>query len=138
VGLSYSRSSHTYEDWVSGGDDFSGNNIESAPETLANVRLNYKPAVLNGGRAELEWSHLGEYYMDAANTVDPVKATVYDGHNLVNLRMNYFVDTNLELFARVINLNDQRYATVAAFSRNNAEFAPGMPRTVYAGVEYKF
>ncbi|MDH5766595.1 MAG: TonB-dependent receptor, partial [Gammaproteobacteria bacterium] len=143
VGMSYSRSSHTYEDWVVSGTDFSGNDIESAPDALANVRINYRPAVLKGGRAELEWVHMGEYLMDQANSVDPVNTTIYDGHNLLNVRINYFVDKNFELFARLLNAGDERYATAskytpAGWGPAKSEFAPGMPRTVYAGVEYKF
>jgi outer membrane receptor protein involved in Fe transport len=37
-----------------------------------------------------------------------------------------------------MNLSDVRYATTAAISRGNAEYAPGMPRTFYAGINYKF
>lgn len=144
LGFSYALSSHTYEDWVVNNSvDYTGNTIPSAPENTANTRINYKPAILNGGRAELEWVHVGEYYMDEANTVDLANTTIYDGHDIVNLRMNYFLDKNFELFARIINANDQRYATAAKYSPAGfrpakSEYAPGMPRTLYAGIEYKF
>lgn len=140
IAASYSRTKHTYEDWVvnNGSSDYSGNEMESAPESLANVRVNYRPAVLNGGRAEMEWVHLGEYWMDADNTHK------YDGHNLLNLRMNYFVDKGLEVYARVMNATDKRYATAAKYSPSawgkpeKFEYAPGMPRTFYLGINYKF
>jgi len=143
IGVSFSHSSHTYEDWVNAGKDFSGNKIESAPETLANVRFNYRPAVLNGGRAEMEWVHVGEYYMDPGNSIDALNMTVYDGHNLINVRMNYFAAKNFEIYARVINAGDERYATAATykpagFGPASSEFAPGMPRTLYAGIGYIF
>lgn len=143
LAASVSKSEHTYEDWINKGVDFSGNKIESAPETLANIRLHYSPAALNGGYAELEWQHMGEYQMDAANSVDALNPTVYDGHNLFNLRASYYIEKNLQLFARLINATDETYATrakysPAGYSPAKSEFSPGMPRTVYAGVEYKF
>ena len=136
LSLSYSYAEHYYEDWVQrvGSDniDFSGNEIQSAPRVIANTRLNYKPALLNGGRVELEWVHLGDYWMDQSNT------DKYDGHDVYNLRMNHHMDKQLNIFARVINVTDELYATAASISRGNNEYAPGMPRTLYAGVDYKF
>ena len=136
LAVSYSYAEHFYEDWIqrvsSSNVDFSGNEIQSAPRVIANTRLTYKPAILNGGRAELEWVHLGDYWMDQANTGK------YAGHDLYNLRLNHRVDKQLNVFARVINVTDERYATAASISRGNNEFAPGMPRTLYAGVDYKF
>ena len=136
LAMSVSYAEHSYEDWIQrvGGSnvDFSGNDIESAPNTISNLRLNYKPQLLNGGRVELEWSHLGKYWMDQGNT------TKYDGHELYNLRANYFVSKAFEVYARVMNLGDEHYATAAAVSSGNPQYAPGMPRTVYAGVDYKF
>lgn len=134
--LSYSYAEHLYEDWVqlvgSSNVDFSGNEIESAPRVIANTRLAYKPALLNGGRVELEWAHLGDYWMDQSNTGK------YDGHDIYNLRLNHRVDKQLNIFARIINLSDELYATAASISRGNSEYAPGAPRTLYAGVDYKF
>lgn len=42
------------------------------------------------------------------------------------------------LFGRVSNLTDERYAESAGFSAfRGREFAPGLPRTVYAGVRLR-
>ncbi|MDH5472798.1 MAG: TonB-dependent receptor, partial [Gammaproteobacteria bacterium] len=128
LAVSVSYAEHTYEDWVHSGVDYSGNEIESAPRNIANTRLNYKPELLNGGRVEAEWVHMGKYWMDQSNTAK------YDGHDFYNLRANYFVSTAFEVYARVMNVTDERYAEAAS----NGEYAPGMPRTVYGGVTYKF
>ena len=134
VSLSYAE--HTYEDWIQrvGGSnvDFSGNEIQSAPKNIANTRLNYKPEILNGGRVEAEWVHQGKYWMDQSNT------TKYDGHDFYNLRANYFVSQAFEVYARVMNVTDERYAEATSVSGGNPEYAPGMPRTVYGGLAYKF
>ncbi len=136
LGASYTHTKQTYEEWEEKGNDYSGNELPSAPQNFANTRLNYHPNILNGGRVELEWSHIGSYWMDNDNTEK------YDGHDLLNLRVNHFINMEnkkqLELYARIMNLTDKRYATAASFSRGESTFAPGMERTVYAGFNYKF
>jgi len=134
--ISYSYAKHTYEEWVQrvGGSnvDFSGNEIAFAPRTIGNARLAYQPGLLNGGRIELELVHLGSYWLDQNNTEK------YGDHEIVNLRMNHHINKQMNVYARVMNLTDKKYATAASLSRGNAEFAPGMPRTFYAGLDFKF
>ncbi len=136
LGASYTHTKQTYEKWQEKGNDYSGNELPSAPKNFANTTLDYHPGVLNGGRVELEWSHIGSYWMDNDNTEK------YDGHDLLNLRVNHFINMEnkkqLEVYARIMNLTDKRYATAASFSRGEATYAPGMERTVYAGLNYKF
>lgn len=137
LNVSASYAKHTYEDWVAKGDkgnvDYSGKEMETAPRLIANTRLNFKPALLNGGRLSLEWVKLGEYWMDAANTQK------YDGHDIFNLRVNYPVSKQVELMGSITNLSDERYAESAAYKTTSGkEFAPGMPRTVYVGARYNW
>jgi len=135
----FSYAKHTYEDWrPNTTTNYSGNEMVSAPRLMVNTRLNYHPAFLGGGNVELEWVKLGNYWMDQANT------NKYEGHDLFNLRGNYQVSKNFNVFGRAMNLADKRYATAAVYTApafgNPAkfEYAPGMPRTFYAGVTYTF
>jgi iron complex outermembrane recepter protein len=130
----FSRSRHTFEEWSPvTGVDYAGNEMSSAPSTLASTRLAYRPAWFNGGHGELEWERLGSYWMDDENT------TRYDGHDLFHLRVAYPVTSKVKLFGRVHNLTDERYATNAQFTRaRGEEYAPGLPRTFYAGLSYRF
>ncbi len=136
VAASYAK--HTYEEWSpSTGVDYGGNEMESAPRLVANTRLAWRPEWLRGGRFELEWVKLGSYWMDPANTYK------YDGHDLLNLRANWHATGRLELYARLMNLTDERYATAARYtpagwSPEKFEYAPGMPRTLYGGIVYRF
>jgi len=139
LGVSYSYAKHSYEDWKPNTTtDFSGNEMESAPRQIVNTRLNYRPAMLNGGRGELEWVRLGNYWMDQANTHQ------YSGHDLLNVRVNYLFSKKLEVYGRVTNLTDKRYATAASFkpaafgNPDKFEFAPGQPRTFFLGMNYTF
>ena len=132
--VAYSYARHTYETWVakvgSTNVDFSGKDMETAPRVIGNAVLSYSPRSLNGGRASIEWVSLGQYWLDQANT------QTYSGHNLVNLRINYFPTRNVELFGSILNLAGRRFAESASLSSGNEVFAPGMPRTVYVGLRY--
>jgi iron complex outermembrane receptor protein len=130
----FSWTRHRYDEWVvNPTTDFSDHEIESAPRTLANVSVEYAPALLNGGRVGLEWVHVGHYRMDQANT----PGQSYEGHDLFNLRANHFMTREWEIYGRLMNIADRRYAEAASYSATNGrEFAPGMPRTAYVGVVY--
>ena len=130
--LSYSLAEHTYEAWSPAeGVDYAGNEQESAPNVLASGRLTYSPDLLGDGNVALEWSRVGSYWMDAENTHR------YPGHDLLTLSANIPVGTRLELIGRVVNLTDERFAESALFTRaRGEEYAPGLPRTVYIGLQY--
>lgn len=137
IAASYAK--HTYESWQPESTvNYNGNEMESAPRLIANTRLGFKPQILNGGKFEFEWVKLGDYWMDAANTYK------YSGHDILNLRFNYFYSKQWEVFARVMNLADKRYATAAGYTAaafgnpEKFEYAPGMPRTAYIGMKYQF
>jgi len=134
----FSYIKHEYKDWVArvggGNVDFSGNTIPNAPRFLGNITLDYKPRFLNGGVASLEWVKMGSYKIDQANTA----GIKYNGHNLLNLRASFFPTQAWEVYGRVINLADKRYAESASFRNGAREFAPGMPRTAYIGAVYRW
>ncbi len=134
----FSYIKHKYADWIAqvGGSnvDFSGNEIESAPRFLGNISLDYKPGFLNGGVASVEWVKMGSYRTDQANT----QGAKYDGHNLINVRVSYFPSKTWEIYGRLMNVADKRYAEAVAFRNDANEFAPGMPRTGYIGAVYRW
>jgi outer membrane receptor protein involved in Fe transport len=126
--LSYAE--HTYEDFVTSTANLSGKEIESAPNFLGNLRLTWNPVARS--RVLLEWVRIGEYWMDAANT------TKYEGHDLFNLRADYAVTPGVSLYGSVQNLTDERYADSASISSSTPVFSPGLPRTLYGGVEVRW
>jgi outer membrane receptor protein involved in Fe transport len=132
VAANYSYARHTYEEWVldprqAVGVDYSGNDMESAPRHIGSLVF----TVARGSRAggSLEAVHLGSYWMDAANTQQ------YGGHTLLNLRAQFRISGRVQLFGRVLNLMDRRYAETSSYTlQRGRELAPGMPRTAYLGV----
>ena len=136
--IAVSHSKHIYQEWVSRNGDFTGNEMANAPSLVANTRLAYRPMFMNTGKLELEWVKLGDYWMDESNTY------MYSGHDILNFRANYPVDKKLEIYGRLMNLVDKRYATNATYTAarygnpEKFEYSPGMPRTLYVGMNYNF
>jgi outer membrane receptor protein involved in Fe transport len=139
LAVSYAYTEFTYEDWKPNTNtDYSNNQLEAAPRDMGNVAVAYHPSQLKGGKMELEFVHLGQYWMDQANT------ETYKGHQLLNIRFNYPVTPEFKLSARILNLEDKTYATNATYkpaafgNAEKFEYSPGMPRTAYVSASYSF
>lgn len=130
LGVSYTRSQHRYEDWQeSASKDYSGNEMMDAPRSYANVRLEYRPALLNGGRIEAEWIHQGAHYINELNSAN------YDGHDLINLRASYQATPRLQVYANLLNAADEHYAETTG--KWGPTYTPGRSRSVFAGIKYE-
>lgn len=126
--VAYSYARHTYDSWIASNANFTGKEMMQAPRVIANTRLTYTPGFLQGGNLAAELVSLGSYWMDDANT------TRYNGHDLVNLSGSYHFGKELELFAKVSNLGNRRFAE----SASGTTYAPGMPRTWNVGMQAKW
>lgn len=131
VALSHSRQQYRDFAAVCGSDTchFDGNDIPRAPRDMGNATLAYQ-APDQRWRLELEWSHLGRYYTDEANSHS------YGGHNLLTLRGQLRLNQHCELYARLHNLTDRRYATYVSnqVGASTLDYRPGQPRTATMGV----
>lgn len=123
--LAYSYSKHTFED-----DTTYGNNeVAQAPNHLANVRLIYTPRSLKGLRIMAELQKVGSYWMNSAND------RKYGGYVIGNLKSDYAINKKLNVFAKITNITDERYA-VSSSAGFGDSYTPGDPRQLYAGLEY--
>jgi len=107
-----------------------GDRVDTAPDTLANMRLTLTPT--SRFSTELEWRHVGSYFTDPGNTQS------YDGHDIFVLRGSFDVSDNLRLFGRVDNLFDAIYADRADFAFGSERFFPGRPQTLFFGLTSEF
>lgn len=137
--LALTKTWQTYQEFSytsgrSGNVDVSNNDVGKAPDTIGNFTLAYSPTSIPDLRVELEWEHLGEYYTDETNT------QTYDGHDLFNLRTNYWVNDHLEVYARIQNLSDELYSTYTSNQVNNPNisYRPGLPRAFFGGFKLSF
>ena len=107
-----------------------GNEIDTAPKNLANTRLRWLPTANTS--LELEWLHMGDYYLDPANEHK------YEGHDLWQLRGALQLNSHINLFARIENLTDEKYASRADYAFGSYRFFGGQPRAVHFGVSANF
>ena len=95
-----------------------------------NAALIWRP--FTSTRAELEWQHVGDYFLEPENLRE------YPGHNVFNLRVEQAINDDISVFARVLNLGDTRYAERADFtSFTDERYFPGAPRTLFVGFNYQ-
>ena len=129
--VSGTNASHKFVDYVENGADYSENEMGQAPSWIANSELSYKPSFLPKFRASLEWQHVDDYYLDNANSAS------YKGYDIFNLRMGYEFK-GIEVWANLMNLSNELYATVARRSRWGDSYSVGEPRAINIGLGYNF
>jgi len=116
--------------------DYSGNRMLNAPNWIANAEVFYKPRFVPGARLGLEYQRIGRYYTDPANT------KTYAGYHLLNLRLGYRLPQTslrgLEVWANVVNLSNELYATTVTTNQYGTTYQAAAPRTYTLGVGYAF
>ncbi|MEO1660563.1 MAG: TonB-dependent receptor [Pseudomonadota bacterium] len=129
--LSWSDQVYSFDRIVGNGSEVirDGNQIDSAPEWLANLAVAWLPN--DQIRFEISTNYVGEYFTNPANTAD------YPGHWVANLRASYDVNEGLETFIIVRNLADETYADRADFAFGDERYFPGEPLNVTLGLRKK-
>jgi iron complex outermembrane recepter protein len=126
--LSGSRASHKFIDFEEDGNDYSGNKMPGAPNTIINSEIVLKPPYLNGLRVALETQYLSNYYMDSMNL------KTYSGYQVYNIRGSYSWN-RAEMWIHWFNVTDEYYATSARASQWGQSFSLGNPSHVTAGIK---
>jgi iron complex outermembrane recepter protein len=122
---------HTYDfnRVIDGGETIvAGRDIDTAPRRVYNARANWQP--FDPLTLELEWQHVGQYYVDASNLRS------YAGHDLLNLRGNWNFASNWAVAARLDNVADRAYADRADYAFGNYRYFPGRGRTLFLELRY--
>jgi len=126
--IAYSYSKHAYRNDAKFNDD----EMASAPNHIANIRLFYTPKVVNNLTVMGEYIYLGSYWMDDLHTME------YDGYKVANIKINYKTSKNFSILGKVTNIADKQYATRATYGYGREDYTPGDPRQFYVGLEYKW
>lgn len=128
----FNLAEHTYaSSQISGGIDIKGKDVDTAPNTFGNLRLQWRPnpRLLT----ELELVNMGSYYTNPENTRD------YEGHNLLNLRTQYEVNDKLSLSLNILNLSNQEYAERADWTTFTGDrYFPGEPIRAFFALNWKY
>jgi outer membrane receptor protein involved in Fe transport len=129
----YTYGRHRYEEWRPDTTDYSGHDIDVAPRGFGSVQARYAPAKLGGGDVAVDVTRMGWYFMEPGNA----PANIYWGHTVLNLRASVVIG-HATVFARLMNATNTRYAERATWTAaRGQEYAPGLPRTLYLGVQYR-
>ncbi len=107
-----------------------GNAIDTAPEWLADARLDWQ--ALDALKLSLTVEHVGEYFTDPANTV------TYPGHTVFGARAGWTITGTLEASLILRNLTDEAYADRADVGFGNERYFPGEPLNATVGLTKKF
>ena len=132
--ISWSHARHLLGTWKPNATtNLSGKELVSAPREIGNATLKFTPPRFANANAEIQWTHIGTYWMDQGNTHR------YPGHDIVNLRANAPVGPRVIASVRCMNLTDERYAETSQYTTaRGEEYAPGLPRTWYGALQYNF
>ncbi|MDK2125888.1 TonB-dependent receptor family protein [Parachitinimonas caeni] len=132
-------SSHRYREYRLGNQlDYAGRSMPQAPEVMANLEMIWQPQ--ENSRLSLEAQHMGPWWMDNANSIR------YGGHTVWNLRASQQLGA-WELWAKVKNLADRRYAESASSSfsgvgarspESQDSYVAGAGRSFFLGLAYRF
>lgn len=126
--VSWSDQIYTFDRAANGIQD--GNQIDTAPEWLADVSAAWQVTDRWGVRGEAEY--IGEYFTDPANTQD------YPGHVLFHAATEFQITETLQFYAKVRNLFDLKYADRADFAFGSERFFPGEPLNLTLGFRKTF
>lgn len=109
-----------------------GLTVPGVPENSASVEARVMP--LAGWTFSAAWRHVGEYEVDALNTLQA------DSYDVLDLGVGYVHDSvrSFRIYARVDNVTDRRYATSVSLIGGQELLAPGAPRAYRAGIQFNF
>jgi iron complex outermembrane recepter protein len=121
---------HTYDnDQLSGNININGNKVDTAPDTFGNFRIQWQPTPQIS--TELEWVNMGEYWEDPENLNE------YEGHNLLNLRTAWNINSDVNIALNILNLTDIEYAERADWtSFGGKRYFPGEPVRAFLSVNW--
>lgn len=106
-----------------------GNIIDTAPRHLGSLQLG---KIHSWGLIEIEVKHMGPYYLDPEHNWE------YEGHNLLNARVQYWQRPDMKWTARLLNVTNTDYAERADVSFNVPRYFVGEPRSLYLSLEKTF
>ena len=129
---SYAEHTYTFDRIVASGSEIirSGNEVDTAPNWLGDVRLTWRPT--DAFEASVSAEYIGEYFTDPANT------QTYPGHTVTQARASYDFTETLEGFVIVRNLFDLNYADRADLAFGANRYFPGEPLNATFGIRKRF
>ncbi|MBK7030032.1 MAG: TonB-dependent receptor [Bacteroidales bacterium] len=138
--IGYTLSRNQFIDFTDDGNRFDGNDLPGIPDQLLQLQLTWNPVNRTEMLAHLQYT--GNQHLNDANTLK------YNGYFWVSIKAStqfQIKQTGIfNIYAGINNLTDSHYASmlvVNAIGIGNNEpryYYPGLPRNIYAGIEFRF
>ncbi len=129
--LTWARHRYDFDRALGGGETIhKGDDVDTAPRFMGYLRWGLQ--ITEGLHQELDVNWVDDYFTNADNT------RKYEGNLVVNWRGDWQANPELRVFARIINVTNDRYADRADFAFGNDRYFIAMPRQFYVGVDYTF
>ena len=127
--ITWARHQYDFDRALGGGETIhKGDDVDTAPRFMGYLRWGYQ--ITDDLHQELDVNWVDNYFTNADNT------RKYEGNLVVNWRGDWQASPALRVFARVINVTNDRYADRADFAFGNDRYFIAMPRQYYVGVDY--
>lgn len=109
-----------------------GLTVPGVPEYSSSLEARFRPHA--DWSVDAFWRYVGEYEVDALNTLQA------ESYELLDIGVSYTRsgERGYRLYARVDNVTDERYSTSVSVIGGQLLFAPGVPRSLRAGVQFNF
>lgn len=109
-----------------------GLTVAGVPESAGSLEATFRPFADWSFNAF--WRYVGEYKVDALNTLQA------ENYDLLDIAVSYTRrgERSYRLYARLDNVTDEKYATSVSVIGGQLLFAPGVPRSVRAGIQFDF
>ncbi|MDO5687082.1 MAG: TonB-dependent receptor [Neisseria sp.] len=130
VDAAYAYSHYTYDDYVEGRENYSGNYFKFVPKHMYSLGVDFKHP--QGFMVRVETKTWGKYFMDDANT------EMYRGHRFVTNLMLGYQHKNHTFRLNANNIFDKKYANVAEKSGYSYTYKAAEPRSIMASYQYEF
>ena len=138
--LSYTQSLNRFIHFIDDSNTYNGNQLPGIPDQSLYLRLTWKPMELLEIVTDVQYA--GEQYLDDGNIL------VNPGYFLSNIKATSQFQLKkkgtINLYAGINNITSTHYASmvvVNALGLGNTEpryYYPGLPRHLYAGVQFRF
>jgi iron complex outermembrane receptor protein len=126
---SWAKQTYAFNATIPGGETItSGNEIDTAPETLGSLTLGWNR---NPWRAQAEWVHQGGYYLTAEEDQK------YPGHDLLNVLAAWAFTPAWTATVRVNNVANTLYADRADYAFGSYRYFPGRERETFLELAWR-
>ena len=136
----YSFSDYTFDDFVDGEDDYSGNKLTGTAPHIFSLGVNSKLPL--GFYANLNYQFVDAMPMRDDNSIFSESWQVVNAK--IGWQKTFAENWNLEVFAGMNNVLDEKYASMilinaGSFGGNAPRYYyPGLPRNYYGGMNLKY